>query len=235
MIYFVKSTSIKVFLDTLITKAEEGITMVYGYCRISTRKQSIERQIRNIKNEYPNAVIIEEAYTGTSLNRPEWNKLCKRLKENDTVVFDSVIRMSRNASEGFKLYKELFERQICLVFLKERHIDTQAYKEALKGIVSQTFPSCDDELVNAIMTAVNKFMMNKVEQDIYKAFEQSEKKVDDLRQRTREGIETARLNGRQIGTIKGTTHETKKSKAVKPLIIKYSRDFEGTLTDKDCI
>lgn len=212
--------------------------MVYGYCRISTRKQSIERQIRNIKNEYPNAVIIEESYTGTSLNRPEWNKLCKRLKKHDTVVFDSVSRMSRNALEGFGLYKELFEKQICLVFLKEHHIDTQAYKEALNGIVTQSFSSGDDsadELVNAIMNAVNKFMMNKVEQDIYKAFEQSEKEVNDLRQRTREGIETARLNGKQIGTVKGTTHETKKSKAIKPLIIKYSRDFEGTLSDKDCM
>ena len=83
--------------------------MVYGYCRISTRKQSIERQIRNIKNEYPNAVIIEESYTGTSLNRPEWNKLCKRLKKHDTVVFDSVSRMSRNAEEGFRIYREVIK------------------------------------------------------------------------------------------------------------------------------
>lgn len=40
--------------------------MIYGYCRISTGKQSIERQIRNIKAAYPGAVIIEEIYTGTS-------------------------------------------------------------------------------------------------------------------------------------------------------------------------
>ncbi len=212
--------------------------MKYGYCRISTKKQSIERQVRNIKSAFPDALIIEEAYTGTSVNRPEWNKLCRKLKENDTVIFDSVSRMSRNAAEGFALYKELFERNIRLIFLKERHIDTEAYRDALNGIVSQSFSSGDeaaDELVNAIMAAVNRFMMNKVEQDIYKAFEQSEKEVEDLRQRTKEGIETARLNGKQIGTVKGTTHETKKSKTVKPLIIKYSRDFEGTLSDKDCM
>lgn len=212
--------------------------MVYGYCRISTKKQSIERQIRNIKAVYPNAVIVEEAYTGTSVNRPEWNKLYKKLKENDIIIFDSVSRMSRNASEGFSLYKELFDRNIHLVFLKERHIDTEAYREALNGIISQSFTSGDeaaDELVNAIMAAVNKFMMNKVEQDIYKAFEQSEKEVEDLRHRTREGMETARSNGKQIGTVKGTTHETKKSKIAKPMIVKYSRDFEGNLSDKDCM
>ena len=212
--------------------------MIYGYCRISTKKQSIDRQIRNIKAAFPEAVIIEESYTRTSVNRPEWNKLHRQLRENDIIIFDSVSRMSRNASEGFLLYKELFERNVSLVFLKERHIDTEAYREAMKGIISQTFASGDvatDELVNSIMAAINKFMMNKVEQDIYKAFEQSEKEVQDLRQRTREGIETARLNGKQIGTAKGTIFETKKSHAVKPMILKYSKDFNGTLSDKECM
>lgn len=212
--------------------------MIYGYCRISTKKQSIERQERNIKSEYSKAHIVKEAYTGTSLNRPEWNKLYRKIKSGDTVVFDSVSRMSRNAEEGFALYKELYEKGVSLVFLKEGHIDTQSYKQALDGIITASFTSGDnaaDELVNSIMAAVNKFMMNKIEQDIYKAFEQSEKEVSDLRQRTREGIETARLGGKQIGTVKGTTYETKKSKEVKPLIIKHSRDFNGTLTDKECI
>lgn len=99
--------------------------MIYGYCRISTKKQSIDRQIRNIKAAFPEAVIIEESYTGTSVNRPEWNKLHRQLRENDIIIFDSVSRMSRNASEGFLLYKELFERNVSLVFLKERHIDTE--------------------------------------------------------------------------------------------------------------
>lgn len=212
--------------------------MVYGYCRISTAKQSIERQIRNISQAFPGAVIIQEAYTGTSLNRPAWGRLYSKIKANDVIVFDSVSRMSRNASEGFALYKELFDKGVKLVFLKERHIDTDSYQDAMNGIIAQSFSSGDaaaDELVNAIMAAVNRFMMNKVEQDIFKAFEQSEKEVADLRQRTREGIVTARLNGKQIGTVKGTTHETQKSREKKPLIIKYSKDFDGTLSDKDCM
>ena len=39
--------------------------MIYGYCRISTGKQSIDRQIRNIKSAWSDAVIVEEIYTGT--------------------------------------------------------------------------------------------------------------------------------------------------------------------------
>ena len=53
---------------------------IYGYCRISTAKQSIDRQIRNIKAEYPTAHIVQEAYTGTSIFRPEWLKLYRILK-----------------------------------------------------------------------------------------------------------------------------------------------------------
>lgn len=51
------------------------LDMVYGYCRISTRKQNIERQIRNILREFPDAVIVQEEYTGTKLDRKEWQKL----------------------------------------------------------------------------------------------------------------------------------------------------------------
>ena len=69
---------------------------IYGYCRISTAKQSIDRQIRNIKAEYPTAHIVQEAYTGTSITRPEWLKLYRILRAGDVVVFDSVSRMSRN-------------------------------------------------------------------------------------------------------------------------------------------
>ena len=57
----------------------------------------------------------------------------------------------------------------------------------------------------------------------------------DLRQRTKEGIETARLNGKQIGRAKGTKLVTKKSVRAKKEILKYSRDFGGSLTDQDVI
>ena len=77
---------------------------VYGYCRVSTKQQSIERQIRNIREQYPEAKIYQEAYTGTTTDRKEWKKLQRQLQSGDTVVFDSVSRMSRNAEEGFAAY-----------------------------------------------------------------------------------------------------------------------------------
>ena len=209
---------------------------VWGYCRVSTTTQNIERQERNIKKEYPDAILIREYYTGTKIERPEWNKLYKRVEQGDTIVFDEVSRMSRNAEEGFSLYKELFEKGVNLVFLKEVHINTDSYRDALRGAINTDVQSGDagtDELINSIMNAVNRFMMRKVENDIYTAFERSQKEIDYLHQRTKEGMETARLNGKQIGGRTGSTYVTKRSLEVKATIQKYNKDFGGALNDLD--
>lgn len=203
---------------------------IYGYCRISTKQQSIDRQIRNIKNEYNTAVIVTEAYSGTTINRPEWNKLYRKAKAGDSIVFDSVSRMSRNADEGFALYEELYNRGIELIFLKEPHINTATYKKALQNNISMTGTNVD-----YILEGINKYLMALAKEQIRIAFEQSEKEVEDLHQRTREGIATARLNGKQIGQKKGTKLITKKSIEAKNKIQKYSKDFDGQLSDVDCM
>lgn len=202
--------------------------MIYGYCRISTNKQNIERQIRNIERDYPNAKIIKEVYTGTKINRIEFNKLLKVVKQGDTIVFDSVSRMSRNAEEGFKLYEELFNKGIELVFIKEQHINTKTYKKALNNNIELTNTNVD-----FILDGINKYLMALAKEQIILAFAQAEKEVQDLHQRTKEGIETARLNGKQIGQRAGIKLTTKKSIKAKEDIIKYSKDFKGSLADVD--
>lgn len=203
---------------------------IYGYCRISTIKQNIERQIRNIKKEYPNAIIVQEAYTGTKTDRTEFNKLLKVVKSGDTIIFDSVSRMSRNAEEGFKLYEKLYNNNVNLVFLKESYINTDTYKKALNNNVVLTGTNVD-----FILEGINKYLMALAKEQIKLAFQQAEKEVQDLHQRTREGIMTARLNGKQIGQKKGATLVTKKSTIAKGQIITYSRDFDGTLKDTEVI
>ena len=97
----------------------EKIGKIYGYARISRPQQSIERQIRNIKSEYPAAIMLQEAFTGTKMDRPEWNKIYRNAVAGDIIVFDSVSRMSRTADEGVRIYFELFERGVKLVFLTQ--------------------------------------------------------------------------------------------------------------------
>lgn len=207
--------------------------MIYGYCRISRPTQKIHRQVDNIKNIYPNAVIIEEAYTGTKIDgRDKWNKLYKTVKSGDKIIFDSVSRMSRNADDGIKLYMELLDRGVDLEFIKEPHINTSVYKEAVKGGIELTGTDVDD-----ILVGINKYMIRLAKKQIRLAFEQAEKEVMDLRQRTREGIAMARAldENKRIGTEKGRKLTTKKSLEAKEIIKKYSKDFQGNLGDKEVI
>lgn len=200
----------------------------YGYCRISTSKQNIARQIRNITHAYPEAKIIEETYTGTTTDRPAFDRMLRQLQLGDTVVFDSVSRMSRNAQEGFELYKRLYDQGIQLIFLKEPQINTSTYQQSLQNAIPMTGTAVDP-----ILEGVNSFLMSLAETQIRLAFEQSEKEVEDLRQRTREGIETARRNGKQIGRQPGSHVHQKREATIKEQIQKYSRDFNGNLTDPE--
>lgn len=198
----------------------------YAYLRISRQSQSIERQRRNVlaygvseKN------IYEEAYTGTKIiGRKKWNELVKKVKPNDVIVFDSVSRMSRNAQEGVQEYMSLYERGIELVFIKEPHINTETYKQALGNNIALTGDDVDD-----ILIGVNKYLKKLATKQILLAFEQAEKEVTDLQQRTKEGIETARREGKQIGQVKGSKLVTKKSLEAKAKIKKYHKDFGGVL------
>jgi DNA invertase Pin-like site-specific DNA recombinase len=201
----------------------------FGYCRISTGRQNIERQERNIRTAYPNAVIVKEVYTGTKFQgRKELEKILDKVQAGDTIIFDSVSRMSRDAEEGFCLYEELFHRDISLVFLKEPHINTETYKRAVMNQINMT-----GDKIDLILEGVNQYLMELAREQIRIAFEQAEKEVSDLHQRTKEGIETARLNGRQIGQRKGTTYETRKAKAAKDIILRHNKSFGGSLTDEE--
>ena len=211
---------------------------VYGYARISRKQQSIDRQIRNIKEAYPSAVIAQEAFTGTKLEgRKEFEKILKAVKSGDMIVFDSVSRMSRNADEGFALYQTLLQQGVDLVFLKEPHINTAVYREAAEKQIDtiQTGDEATDELLAAITAGINRYMLRLAERQIQLAFDQAQKEVDDLHQRTREGIATAKLAGKQIGGVAGKKLIIKKAEPAKQLILKHSRNFGGMLSDGECM
>lgn len=203
----------------------------YGYVRRSTPKQDAERQFRNIKKVCPQAKFFFDTYTGTKRDgRKDWQQLMKTVRPCDTIYFDSVSRMSRNAEEGMQDYVRLYYMGVNLVFLKEPHINTSVFRAALEATVPMTGTNVD-----YILEGVNKYLMEVAKEQIRIAFEQAEKEVLDLRQRTREGIITARLNGKQIGRPAGAKIQTRKSVASKLKILEISKSFNGTLTDIDCI
>ena len=209
-------------------------TRIYGYARVSTAKQNLQRQIDNINNYSKLNRIYAEKYTGTKVaGREEFAKL-KRQVEIDvkagrkvTIIFDSVSRMSRNADEGVAQYFQWYYAGVDLVFLKERTIDTSAYRESIHQV------SLTGDDVDLILQGVNQYLVKLAEKQIRLAFEQAEKEAADTRQRVVEGMRVSAENGVKAGRREGTKLTTKKSVSAKEIIRKHSKVFGGTLNDAD--
>ena len=210
---------------------------IFAVARISTPQQKLDRQIRNILKEYPEAYIIKIKYTGTTFKgNKEMENLVNQIKKditnktNVTLVFDEVSRMSRNAEEGFALYEELFNLGVNIVFLKDKHINTDVYRKALSTDIPMTGTNVD-----IILEAVKKYLMLLAKEQIQLGFQKAQDEVDYLHKRTSEGLLTAKLNGKQVGRIKGKKYITKKEISCKEIILKNSKDFNGTNTDDEVI
>lgn len=221
---------------------------IYGYCRCSTKTQRINRQIEDIKKyckennlEEP-LVYYKDKWTGRTLDRPSWNLLMRRIKAGDTIIFESVSRMSRNREDGYNEYFRLYEEGVNLIFVKERHINTESYKQAMNtpdfdasDLIDSIQGEHNKAFVKAILEAMNNWMKSKVRVDIYDAFKESEKEIQVLSQRTKEGMAVAAALGHHPGRKKGQKVETKKAREAKEFIRKNNRDFEGTLNDRDTL
>lgn len=90
--------------------------MIYGYARVSTTAQcrdgnSLEDQKKALES-YGCQKIVEEAFTGKTMNRPAFQKLKDSLREGDTLVVCKLDRFARTAIEGVQTVKELFNRGI---------------------------------------------------------------------------------------------------------------------------
>lgn len=213
--------------------------MTVGYARVSTPKQTLRRQIENLKAAYPDIVVISEVYTGSTDNRPKWKKLMRQCRSGivSKLVFDEVSRFSRNAEEAIVEYKELYELGIELEFLKEPHINSKIYREASERKIKIATDGMDDEtatLINTVIGGLNDYLLSVAEKQIYLAFEHAQKERELLAKRTSEGLKQAKLMGSKVGRQPGQKLVTKKAKRAKRIIRNHYELFGGELTATQC-
>jgi len=96
------------------------INKMFGYARVSTDSQVLDRQIdalikRGVKPED----IYQEKYTGTKASRPEFDKLRAALREGDVVVIESLSRLGRSSKDLLEIIEEFDKKFITLISLKE--------------------------------------------------------------------------------------------------------------------
>lgn len=204
----------------------------YGYVRVSTECQKVQRQRDNIRDFCSNAIIFEEKQSGKDIERrAEFRKLLNKVKSGDRIIFDEVSRMSRNAEEGYNLYISLMSRGIDLVFLKERHIDTCEYKRRTQNHMDRVSSSNEkvDNLINGILDLVSEFERENLKDNIRLAFEQAEHERELLIKRVTEGkSKSEKTQGRPKGSL---NKKTEKSDHIKKVIREQSKDFDGKFSD----
>ncbi|MDL2214239.1 recombinase family protein [Clostridia bacterium OttesenSCG-928-O13] len=100
--------------------------MKYGYCRVSTVKQisgtSLDDQEQQLK-EAGAEKIYRDGYTGTTTDRPEFQKLLSDLKENDYLIVTKLDRLARNAQDALIVINELRERNVAIHILNMGVVD----------------------------------------------------------------------------------------------------------------
>ncbi len=95
---------------------------IFGYARVSTEAQNLDRQIDLLK-KYGCNIIYSEKMTGTKKDRPELNKMLDRMTEGDTVVVVALSRLGRSTKDLIELTETFQNKGVHLVSLKE-NVDT---------------------------------------------------------------------------------------------------------------
>jgi DNA invertase Pin-like site-specific DNA recombinase len=148
---------------------------VYGYIRISTKDQSIERQKKSlIEYGVPEENIFVDVMSGKSFDRPEYQKLKSIIQNGDTIIFHELDRLGRNFKEGKEEVDYFQKRNIKLIFL-------------------------DMEFLNSMMEN-NDIMVRLMGYiQVLVALAIGEKEREKIRKRQREGIELAKIKGKYTG------------------------------------
>lgn len=113
--------------------------MIYGYARVSTKGQakdgnSLEVQEQALK-ENGATKVYSDAYTGTKIGRPEFDKLLKEVKPGDTIVVTKLDRFCRSASQGIELVDELLDQCIKVHILNMGMLDNTPTGKLIRNVM----------------------------------------------------------------------------------------------------
>lgn len=116
----------------------------YGYARVSTRSQELDRQL-DILEKYNCNKIFTEKITGTKANRPELNKLKESIRKGDTIIIESWSRLGRSTKDLINLMDFFSEKEVNVISHKEQ-FDTSTAQGKLMLTVFQAFAEFERDL-----------------------------------------------------------------------------------------
>ncbi len=148
---------------------------MYGYIRVSSKEQNEDRQLVAMR-EYGIAEknMVVDKQSGKDFERPGYKRLMRKLKPEDTLVIKSIDRLGRNYDEILEQWRILTkEKRVNIVVLDMPLLDTRNGRDLTGTLIA--------DIVLQLLSYVA----------------QTEREF--IKQRQREGIEAARLNGVHLG------------------------------------
>jgi DNA invertase Pin-like site-specific DNA recombinase len=97
--------------------------MNFGYMRVSTLDQNLDRQEQQLKDAGCTRIFFEKV-TGTKRDRPELNQMLDHLREGDTVIITDLTRLSRSTKDLIEIAELIASKGANLKSLKESWLDT---------------------------------------------------------------------------------------------------------------
>ncbi len=195
----------------------------FAYCSSGCTRPQFEKQINNINSKYPKAIVIKEIYSQTMTDRTELKKLLAQLEKDDTLIVNSMDRLSRDPEELLSYYKELSERGVKLIFIHQPYMNTEVYTAALHMMASES-PGPADE-------AYAKGLTHLLKSQIAIILEKSWKDLQEQRSHMKASYAQAREKEQKPGQPSGKRYESRKSFLVKEMIRQYNQSFNGSMND----
>lgn len=151
------------------------MTIVYGYARVSTRDQNLNRQIDAL-GEFGVDVLITDKMSGRDFKRPGYKRLYRKIREGDTLVIPSIDRLGRNYDEVLEEWRRITKvKKADVVVLDMPLLDT---RESAVGGITGVFIA---DLVLQLLSYV------------------AQVEREHIKERQRQGIEAAMARGVKFG------------------------------------
>lgn len=151
--------------------------MIFGYARVSSKDQNLDRQLKEL-NDFGCERIYQEKQSGKDFARPVYKEMRSKMRFGDVLVVHDLSRFGRNKEEIRNEWKKLIDEEIDIVVVNIPILDTRKYKD-LEGM---------GQLVSDLVLTLLSWMV--------------EEERNRIRTAQREGIEIAKSQGKFKGGTK---------------------------------
>ena len=182
--------------------------MIYGYARVSTLGQkldgnSLEEQKRELTAHGAEKIFVD-AFTGTKLERPEFQKLLSVVQSGDTIVATKLDRVSRSASQGIALVDELLSRGVSLHILNMGLMNNTPTGKLIRNVMFSFAEFERDMIVERTREGKAIARLRADYKEGRKEIEVDERRFQNLRKKQKDGIMTVEECCAELGISRST-------------------------------